>query len=145
MTIGSSPLKRRAVIRGLLAAGAFGATSRFWTGCTPAPPQSQTTPTATSAKTLTIGYIYVGPKDDYGYNQSHAEGEAAVAKVNGVKTVDQASVPETVEVQEVMRNMIKENGVQVLFPASYGYYDPHILKMAVEFPDVQFFPSRCAV
>ncbi len=53
--------------------------------------------------------------------------------------MDQASVPETVEVQEVMRNMIKENGVQVLFPTSYGYYDPHILKMAREFPEVQFF------
>lgn len=139
MTTGSSGVKRRTVIRGLLAASAFGATSRLWTGCTPAPPQSQTPATATPDKTLTLGYIYVGPKDDYGYNQSHAEGEAAVAKLSGVKTVDQASVPETVEVQEVMRNMIKDNGAQVLFPASYGYYDPHILKMAVEFPDVQFF------
>ncbi|UBF27828.1 BMP family ABC transporter substrate-binding protein [Kovacikia minuta CCNUW1] len=139
MTTKSSLLKRRTVIRGLLAAGAFGATSRFWAGCTSAPPQSQTSPAASPVKTLTIGYIYVGPKDDYGYNQAHAEGEAALTQLNWVKTVDQASVPETVEVQEVMREMIKENGAQVLFPASYGYYDPHILKLAQEFPEVQFF------
>lgn len=139
MTTQTSRINRRTIIRGLLATGTFGAASRFWTGCTPAPPQSQTSPSVTLEKTLTMGYIYVGPKDDYGYNQSHAEGEAAVAKLSGVKTVDQSSVPETVEVQEVMRDMIIDNGVQVLFPASYGYYDPHILKMALEFPDVQFF------
>jgi len=26
------------------------------------------------AADLTVGFIYVGPKDDYGYNQAHAEG-----------------------------------------------------------------------
>ena len=31
-----------------------------------------------SAAGLTVGFIYVGPKDDFGYNQSHAEGAAAV-------------------------------------------------------------------
>ena len=29
---------------------------------------------AASAAGLTVGFIYVGPKDDYGYNQAHAEG-----------------------------------------------------------------------
>ena len=28
---------------------------------------------ARAAGTLTVGFIYVGPKDDYGYNQAHAE------------------------------------------------------------------------
>ena len=28
-----------------------------------------------------IGFIYVGPKDDYGYNQAHALGAASVAKL----------------------------------------------------------------
>ena len=31
------------------------------------------------AADLTVGFIYVGPKDDYGYNQAHAEGAAALA------------------------------------------------------------------
>ena len=29
---------------------------------------------AVAAPPLTIGFIYVGPKNDYGYNQAHAEG-----------------------------------------------------------------------
>ncbi len=36
-----------------------------------------------AAGDLTIGFIYVGPKDDYGYNQAHAEGAAAVKKMDG--------------------------------------------------------------
>ena len=27
----------------------------------------------------TVGFIYVGPRDDYGYNQSHAEAAASSA------------------------------------------------------------------
>lgn len=40
---------------------------------------------------VTIGFIYVGPKDDYGYNQAHALGAASVAKLPGVKMVEEAS------------------------------------------------------
>jgi basic membrane protein A len=127
---------RRQVIRGLIATGAFGVTSRLWTGCTSIPSSVKSTPVE---KTLTMGFIYVGPKDDYGYNQSHAQGKADASKLSGVKTVEEASVPETTAVEETMRNMIQQDGVQVLFPTSYGYYDPHILKLAKEFPDVQFF------
>jgi basic membrane protein A and related proteins len=55
---------------------------------------------------LTIGFIYVGPKDDYGYNQAHALGAASVSKLPGVKVVEEANVPETVAVEETMRDMI---------------------------------------
>ena len=127
---------RRQVIRGLIATGAFGVTSRLWTGCTSTPNSVKSTPVE---KTLTMGFIYVGPKDDYGYNQSHAQGKADASRLSGVKTVEEASVPETTAVEETMRNMIQQDGAQVLFPTSYGYYDPHILKVAKEFPDVQFF------
>jgi basic membrane protein A len=92
-----------------------------------------------SAADLTFGFIYVGPKDDYGYNQSHAEGAAGVAKLPGIKIVEQASVPETTAVQETMRDMIVQNGATALFPTSFGYFDPHILKVAPEYPKVQFF------
>lgn len=138
----TTKLDRRTLIRGLLATGAFGATSRFWTGCTPTAQQSQSTPSQpspTPSKTIEMGFIYVGPSDDYGYNQSHAQGKAGVAKLGWVKTVEEASVPETAAVEETMRNMIKQDGAEVLFPTSYGYYDPHILKLAQEFPEVQFF------
>jgi simple sugar transport system substrate-binding protein len=90
------------------------------------------------ADDLTIGFIYVGPKDDYGYNQAHALGAAGVAKLPAVKVLEEANVPETVAVQETMRDMIVQDNATVLFPTSFGYYDPHILKVAKQFPNVQF-------
>jgi simple sugar transport system substrate-binding protein len=93
---------------------------------------------AATGKELVMGFIYVGPKDDYGYNQAHFLGKGGI-KLPNVKTIDQASVPETTEVQEAMRNMIEQDKAQVLFPTSFGYFDPHILKIAAEYPEVQFF------
>lgn len=127
-------LSRRQVIRGLLATTAFGITARFGTGC------SSTEGGSGAADQITIGFIYVGPKDDYGYNQAHAEGAAGVAEsFDWVKIVEEASVPETTAVEESMRSMIDIDGASVLFPTSFGYFDPHILKLAEEYPDVQFF------
>jgi len=85
-----------------------------------------------------MGFIFVGPRDDYGYNQAHYEGKSAVAKLDWVKAVDEEKVPETIEVQKTMESMIKLDGVQVLFPTSFGYFDPHILKVAPQFPNVRF-------
>lgn len=139
----SSYPSRRQIIRGLLATGTFAATSRLWAGCAPTPPSTtSSSPTGSPSpaeKGLNLGFIYVGPKDDYGYNQAHFLGKEGLNGLPGVTTVDQASVPETVEVQEVMRNMIEQNQVSVLFPTSFGYFDPHILKLAGTYPDVQFF------
>lgn len=138
-------LPRRQVLRGLLATTAFGVSSRIWTGCSPAPtpnaasPQSPSASPAADGKPLVMGFLYVGAKDDYGWNQAHAEGKEGVSKVAGVKAVEQANVPETTEVQEVMRNMIEQDGATVLFPTSFGYFDPHITKLAAEYPNVQFF------
>ncbi|MDB9496129.1 BMP family ABC transporter substrate-binding protein [Spirulina major CS-329] len=136
------PFSRRQVLRGLLATTAFGLTAKFGTGCTPAQEGGDEGDEAASgggSEELVIGFLYVGPKDDFGYNQAHAEGAAAIAELPGVKIVEQASVPETSEVEEAMRSMIEIDGATVLFPTSFGYFDPHILKLAEEFPDVQFF------
>jgi basic membrane protein A and related proteins len=137
------PIRRRQVLRGLLATAAFGISSRL-VGCSSTPPgsapeSSPSSTTGTQKKPLVVGFLYVGAKDDYGYNQAHAEGATAVAKLAGVKVVQQASVPETTEVQEAMRNMIEQDGATLLFPTSFGYFDPHILKIAADHPAVQFF------
>lgn len=128
-------LSRRQIVRGILATTAFGLTSKFGTGCSNQSGAEQTL----EDEPLVIGFIYVGSKDDFGYNQSHAEGAAAVAELTGFKVVEQANVPETQAVQETMREMIEIDGAKVLFPTSFGYFDPHILEVAEEFPDVQFF------
>lgn len=132
-------LSRRQVIRGILATTAFGVTSKFGTGCT-STTESKTDSggEATGGKPLVIGFIYVGAKDDYGYNQAHAEGAAGISKIPGVKIVEQASVPETTEVQEAMRSMIEQDGATVIFPTSFGYFDPHVIKVAKDYPKVQF-------
>ncbi|MFX8942073.1 twin-arginine translocation signal domain-containing protein, partial [Acinetobacter baumannii] len=57
-------------------------------------------------KPLTIGMIYVGPKDDFGYNQSHYEAASEIKKLPGIKIVGEENVPETQAVQKTMQGMI---------------------------------------
>jgi len=91
-----------------------------------------------ASKKVKMGFIYVGPRDDYGYNQSHFEGKSSLSKLDWVKAVDEENVPETIEVVKTMESMINLDGAQVLFPTSFGYFDPHILKVAKKYPDVTF-------
>jgi simple sugar transport system substrate-binding protein len=93
---------------------------------------------AAAADPLTIGFIYVGAKSDYGYNQAHAQGAAAIAKLPGVKIREEEMVPETVAVQKSMESMINLDGAALVFPTSFGYFDPHILKEAGKFKNVTF-------
>jgi basic membrane protein A len=95
-------------------------------------------PALAVAAPITVGFIYVGPKTDYGYNQSHAEGAAFIAKMPGVKIREEEMVPEDSKVQKTMESMIHLDGATLLFPTSFGYFDPHILKEAVKNPDVTF-------
>lgn len=129
-----SSLSRRVVIRGLLAVSTLSLV-KLTAGCSPG---KQKEGAGKGGKDLIVGFIYVGPKDDYGYNQAHAEGAAALAKLAGVKVVEEANVPETTAVVETMRNMIEVDGATLLFPTSFGYFDPHVLKLAADYPDVQF-------
>ncbi len=93
---------------------------------------------AFAAKKVTIGFIYVGPRDDYGYNQAHAEGAAALKKMADVKIIEEEKVPETLAVEKSMESMINLDGASLIFPTSFGYFDPHMLKMAQKYPKVQF-------
>ncbi|MEM7022421.1 MAG: BMP family ABC transporter substrate-binding protein [Pseudomonadota bacterium] len=90
------------------------------------------------ADELVVGFIYVGPKDDYGYNQAHAEGAAILKEIEGVTLIEEENVPETVDVEKSMESMINFDGATLLFPTSFGYFDPHMLKMCERYPDLQF-------
>jgi basic membrane protein A and related proteins len=90
------------------------------------------------AKDTTVGFIYVGSRDDYGYNQAHAAGAAALKKMSGIKVVEEEKVPETEAVEKTMESMINLDGATLLFPTSFGYFNPHVLKMAVKYPKVRF-------
>ena len=121
-----SAISRRTVLSGLgLGATGFAA----GTGLSIQPAQ---------AKELVVGFIYVGPKDDYGYNQAHAEAAAMLKKIPGVKIVEEEKVPETDDVSKTMESMIELDGATLLFPTSFGYFDPYMLKMAAKYPNIQF-------
>jgi simple sugar transport system substrate-binding protein len=87
---------------------------------------------------ITVGAIYVGPRDDFGYNQAHAEGVAQLKKMAGVKVLEEENVPETQAVQKSMQGMISQDGAKLLFPTSFGYFDPHMLAVAGKNSNVRF-------
>jgi simple sugar transport system substrate-binding protein/basic membrane protein A len=69
-----------------------------------------------------IGFITVGPKDDFGYNQAVAAGADEVGKAfPDQEIVLVENVPETAEAERVMEDMIKNDGVKILFATSYGH------------------------
>src|ERR1700691_2769818 len=90
------------------------------------------------ARGLVMGFLYVGPRDDFGYNQAHAEGAAAVKKMAGVKVLEEEKVPETNAVAQSMESMINLDGASVLFPTSFGYWSPYVLALAAKYPNIQF-------
>ncbi|PYN93714.1 MAG: BMP family ABC transporter substrate-binding protein, partial [Candidatus Rokuibacteriota bacterium] len=112
-------IDRRQVLKALGAAGIAGALGAR---------------SARASDKLVVGVIYVGPRDDYGYNQAQAQAAAAIKKMPGVSVVEQEKVPETTDVQKTMGSMVEQDGATLLFPTSFGYFDPHILKMAEKYP-----------
>jgi len=121
----STDFRRRDILKTLGAAGAA-ASSVGWAGL------------ASAQAPITVGFIYVGPKDDFGYNQAQAESVAEVKKIAGIKAVEEENVPETAGVQKTMQGMISQDGATLLFPTSFGYFDPHMLAVAAKNPNVRF-------
>lgn len=91
-----------------------------------------------AAGNLTVGVIYVGSRGDFGYNQAQAQAAAVIRKLPNVKVVEEENVPETVAVQKTMEAMIEQDGATLIFATSFGYFDPHVLKMAAKYPKVRF-------
>jgi len=118
--------KRRELLKAFGAAGVAGALPTFLAG--PAHAQGK----------LVVGVIYVGPRDDYGYNQAQAQAAAAIKKMAGVSVIEQEKVAETTDVQKVMGSMVEQDGAGLIFPTSFGYFDPHMLAMAAKYPKVRF-------
>ena len=106
-----------------------------------APASATTAPAAASAPGTggtAIGFIFVGPKDDYGYNQAAYLGSKAVEDKFGknLKILRAENVPENEEAERVMENMIQQ-GAKIIFATSYGHLDPAI-NVAKRHPDVVF-------
>ncbi len=93
---------------------------------------------AQAAEDLTIGVVYVGARDDFGWNQAHAVGVKALKELPGVKVVEEENVPETDAVSKTMESMINLDGAKLILPTSFGYYSPFMVDEAKANPTVQF-------
>ncbi|WP_372634740.1 BMP family ABC transporter substrate-binding protein [Cohnella sp.] len=121
------------------------------TGCSQPGSHSASSPSGGSSETSTasadasmgtggsaVGFIFVGTKDDYGYNQAAYLGSVAVEEAYpDLKVLRAENVPETAEAERVMEQMIKD-GAKIIFPTSYGHLEP-ALNVAKRHPDVVFF------
>ena len=90
------------------------------------------------SKPTTVGIIYVGPRDDYGWNQAHAVGAKALGQVPGVKVVEEENVPETIAVRKTLEAMVQTDGASLVFGTSFGYFDPFMIEMAKKYPKIEF-------
>jgi basic membrane protein A and related proteins len=120
-----SSMNRRELIKGAAALG-LGAAGGTWMEM------------AAAQAPITVGFVYVGAKDDFGYNQAQAESVAEIKKLPGIKTVEEENVPETTAVQKTMQAMISQDGATLLFPTSFGYFDPHTLAVAAKNEKIRF-------
>ncbi|MGH8905484.1 MAG: BMP family ABC transporter substrate-binding protein [Egibacteraceae bacterium] len=92
---------------------------------------------AGEADEFTVGFLFVGPKDDFGYNQAAYEGSLAVEEAfPGVTVLRAENVPETSEAETVMEDMIAR-GADLIFPTSFGHLE-FAVNGAKAHPDVVF-------
>lgn len=82
-----------------------------------------------------VGFIMVGPKDDYGYNQAVYEGSQAVAEAfPDLEVLTAENVPEDDSAVTTMEQMI-DRGAKIIFATSYGHLDA-AQQVAEAHPDV---------
>ncbi len=73
---------------------------------------------------LKVGIIFVGSQRDLGWNQAAAAGADYVEQtLPNVELLRAENIPETVEVQAVAEQMIRD-GAAIVIPTSFGYSDP---------------------
>jgi len=87
---------------------------------------------------VVLGIVYVGPKDDFGWNQAHAVSVASLKALPGITVVEEENVPETDAVSQSMESMINLDGANLILATSFGYYSPFVAELAKKYPDVQF-------
>ncbi|MEN9935549.1 MAG: hypothetical protein RLZZ387_2128 [Chloroflexota bacterium] len=91
-----------------------------------------------AAKKLKVGFLYVGPVDDYGYNYAADQGRLYAEKELGdtIEVVTAENVPEDANAERVMEQMISD-GATLIFPTSYGHFGPAV-NVSEKHKDVTF-------
>src|ERR1700682_1429071 len=91
-----------------------------------------------SAGDVTIGIVYVGPRDDYGWNQAHAVAIKSLKSLPGVKAVEEENVPETDACAKSMEAMVNLDSANIVLCTSFGYFDPFMVDLAKKYAKVEF-------
>ncbi len=98
---------------------------------------------------LTAGFVYIGPREDWGWNQSFAVAAAALKGVPNVRVVQADYLPESTDYgsgketpetrayTKAMEDLIAGRGAGLIFSTSFDN-DPFLLAMAKKYPDVVF-------
>jgi simple sugar transport system substrate-binding protein len=84
-----------------------------------------------------IGIVYVGPRDDFGWNQAHAVAAQALKTIPGVKVVEEENVPETDACSKAMESMINLDGANIILGTSFGYFDPFMVDLSKKYANVE--------
>jgi basic membrane protein A and related proteins len=90
------------------------------------------------AANVTIGIVYVGPRDDFGWNQAHAVAIKALKTLPGVTAVEEENVPETDACAKSMESMVNLDGANIVLGTSFGYFDPFMVDLAKKYAKVEF-------
>jgi basic membrane lipoprotein Med (substrate-binding protein (PBP1-ABC) superfamily) len=86
---------------------------------------------------LTVGAIYVGSVNDYGYNRAMKDGLEEMRKgIPGLRLIEAENVPETAESERIMEGMIQQ-GAKLIFATSFGHQQ-FAFNLAKAHPDVDF-------
>ena len=97
---------------------------------------------------LKVGVIFVGSQRDLGWNQAASAGADYVEQVlPDVEVLRAENIPETVQVQAVAEQMIRD-GATIVIPTSFGHSDPtkaiidkHPEVMFLHLGDLQIFEN----
>src|ERR1700720_4448660 len=90
------------------------------------------------AADVTIGIVYVGPRDDFGWNQAHALAVKSLKTLPGIKAVEEENVPETDACAKSMESMVNLDGANIILGTSFGYFDPFMVDLAKKYAKVEF-------
>ena len=73
---------------------------------------------------MTLGFIYVGPLGRLWLQPVACRGGGAAEEDAGLKIVEEENVPDK-RGQKTMQGMIAQDGASLVFPTSFGYFNPH--------------------
>lgn len=90
------------------------------------------------AANVVLGAVYVGSRDDFGWNQAHAVSMEVLKQVPGVTVIEEENVAETDACAKSMESMINLDGANLILGTSFGYFSPFMQDLATKYPEVEF-------